>query len=91
MRDAHRSLSAVCMIRDEMLRKSGVVQELLPDQARDCGLCGRLRESTIGEALAQFAGAVVAPVQELERRQPGRQLIIRSRRRGRIRLPPPHS
>ena len=67
------------MIRDEMLGEAVVVDQPLMDEFRDCGLGGGLREAARDQALREFAGAVVAAIQQFEGREPGCLRIVRGR------------
>ena len=79
------------MIRDEMLRVAGVIHELLGDELLDRGDGGRQFEAARDQARREFAGAVVAAIQQFEGREPGCLRIVLGFPDDRLTLPQPHS
>ena len=78
------------MIRDEMLRVAGVIHELLGDKHFNRGDGGRRFDAARDQALAQFASAVVAAIQQFEGREPGCLRIVLGFPDDRLTLPQPH-
>jgi len=91
MGDADRSTAPVRMINDEVLGIAAVVDEALLAQPLDGFIGGGTGKAARDQALRELAGAVVAAIQQFERREPGCLRIVLGFPDDRLTLPQPHS
>ncbi len=74
--DADRSPAPIRMIRDEMLGEAAVIDQAFLAEPLDRFFGGGPCEAARDQALREFAGAVVAAIQQFEGREPGCLRIV---------------